>query len=123
MKNINCIMKNKLSYCNLRFVFQTKCIICHFFIFKDRIPLFIHSGIILILFINFSVVVAMILIMGKVKVNSISECVNTKEFPHSLGKELKAMKILPLNNTFHSVITGQILRISSLPLPTTLKLP
>ena len=29
---INCIMKNKLSYCNIRFVFQTKCKISNFYI-------------------------------------------------------------------------------------------
>ena len=37
-------MKNKLLYCNIRFVFQTKCKISYFFIFKDKIPSFLRSG-------------------------------------------------------------------------------
>ena len=43
---INRIMKNKLPYCNIRFVFQTKCKISNFFTFKDKIPLFLRSGIV-----------------------------------------------------------------------------
>ena len=43
---INHIMKNKLPYCNVRFVFQTKCKISNFFTFKDKIPSFLHSGIV-----------------------------------------------------------------------------
>ena len=43
---INRIMKNKLPYCNIRFVFQTKCKISNFFTFKDKIPLFLHPGIV-----------------------------------------------------------------------------
>ena len=43
---INCIMKNKLPYCNIRFVFQTKCKISNFFTFKDKIPSFLRSGIV-----------------------------------------------------------------------------
>ena len=43
---INRIMKNKLPYCNVRFVFQTKCKISKFFTFKDKIPLFLRSGIV-----------------------------------------------------------------------------
>ena len=37
---INHIMKNKLLYCNVRFVFQTKCKISNFFTFKGKIPSF-----------------------------------------------------------------------------------
>ena len=40
---INCIMKNKLPYCNIRFAFQTKCKISYF-TFKDEIPSFLRSG-------------------------------------------------------------------------------
>ena len=37
-------MKNKLPYCNFRVLFQTKCkLICFF---KDKIPVFLHSGIV-----------------------------------------------------------------------------
>ena len=35
-------MKNKLSYCNVRFVFQTKCKGSNFFTFKDKIPSFLR---------------------------------------------------------------------------------
>ena len=42
---INCIMKNKLLCCSIRFVFQTKCKISNFFTFKDNsiILIFWHS--------------------------------------------------------------------------------
>ena len=43
---INHIMKNKLSYCNDPFVFQTSCKIHNFFTFKGKIPLFLRSGIV-----------------------------------------------------------------------------
>ena len=43
---INPVMTNKLLYCNIRFVFQTKCKIRNFFAFKDKIPFFLRSGIV-----------------------------------------------------------------------------
>ena len=43
---INGIMKNKLPYCNIQFAFQTKCKISNLFTFKDKIPLFLRSGIV-----------------------------------------------------------------------------
>ena len=43
---INRIMKNKLPYCNVQFVFQTKCKISNFFTFKDKIPVVLRSGIV-----------------------------------------------------------------------------
>ena len=43
---INRIMKNKLPYCNVQFVFQTKCKISNLFTFKDKIPLVLRSGIV-----------------------------------------------------------------------------
>ena len=43
---INRIMKNKLPFCNIQFVFQTKCKISNFFTFKDKIPSFLRSGIV-----------------------------------------------------------------------------
>ena len=43
---INRIMKNKAPYCNVQFVFQTKCKIRNFFTFKDKIPLVLRSGIV-----------------------------------------------------------------------------
>ena len=42
---IKCIMKNKLPYCNVQFVFHTKCKISNFFTFKEKIPLVLRSGI------------------------------------------------------------------------------
>ena len=42
----NRIMKNKLRYCNIRFVLQTKCKISTFFTFKDKIPSLLRSGIV-----------------------------------------------------------------------------
>ena len=43
---INGVMKNKLPYCNIWFVFQTKCKISNFFTFKDKIPSSLHSSIV-----------------------------------------------------------------------------
>ena len=43
---INRIMKNKLPYCNIRFVFQTKCKISNFFTFKDKSPSLLRSVIV-----------------------------------------------------------------------------
>ena len=43
---INRMMKNKLRYCNIRFVLQTKCKISNFFTFKDKILSFLRSGIV-----------------------------------------------------------------------------
>ena len=43
---INCIMKNKLPYCNIRFVFQSKCKISNVFTLKDKIPSFSRSNIV-----------------------------------------------------------------------------
>ena len=43
---INRIMKNKLSYCNVQFVFQTKSKISNFCTFKYKIPSVLRSGIV-----------------------------------------------------------------------------
>ena len=43
---INHIMKNELPYCNIRFVFQTKCKISNSLTFKNKIPSFLRSGIV-----------------------------------------------------------------------------
>ena len=43
---INRVIKNKLPNCNFRIVFQTKCKFIIFFIFKDKIPVFLRSGIV-----------------------------------------------------------------------------
>ena len=39
-------VKYNLPYCNTRFVFQTKCKLDNFFTCKDKILLFLHSGIV-----------------------------------------------------------------------------
>ena len=43
---INPVIRNKLPHCNLRIVFQTKCKLINFFTFKDKIPVFLCSGIV-----------------------------------------------------------------------------
>ena len=83
-----------------------------------------HRSYVLALFKNFGAVAAMLHFMAKLSVILRSERVNTWEFLHSLGKELKEMMILPLKNTFCSAVTHLILEISQFLLPTvtTLKL-
>ena len=93
---IHRIMKNKLPYCNIRFVFQPKCKISNFLHLKTKF----HRSYFLALFTNFSVVAAMLPIMAKLSVILKSECANIWEFLHSLGKELKVMMIPPLKNIF-----------------------
>ena len=39
-------MRNKLPHCNLRIVFQTKCKFINFFTPKEKIPVFLRSGIV-----------------------------------------------------------------------------
>ena len=43
---INRVMKNELLHCNFGIVFQTKCKLINFFMFKNKIPVFLHSGIV-----------------------------------------------------------------------------
>ena len=43
---INCVMKNKLPHCNFRILFQIECNLINFFTFKDKIPIFLRSGIV-----------------------------------------------------------------------------
>ena len=43
---INRVIRNKLPHCNLRIGFQTKCKLINFFTFKDKIPVFLRSGIV-----------------------------------------------------------------------------
>ena len=56
------------------------------------------------MFTNFSVVAAILPIIGKLNIILRSECGSTWEFMHSLGKELKEMIIFPLKNIFYSAI-------------------
>ena len=100
---INCIIKNKPPYCNIRFVFQTKCKISNFFTFKNTIPSFLRFGIVY----KFQCGVCNAILYGK---NFIlrSECVNTWEFLHSLRQALKVTIILRLKKIFYSAITHRI---------------
>ena len=43
---IICVMENKLPYCNFQIVFQSKSKLINFFTFKDKIPIFLRSGIV-----------------------------------------------------------------------------
>ena len=86
-------MKNKLSYCNVRFVFQTKCKTSNFFTFKDKIPLFLRSG-----------------TVYKFQCGSSNATYYGKT---------KMMMILPLENMFYFAITHLVLKISPFLLPTT----
>ena len=43
---ISRVMKNKLPYCNIQIVFQTKCEVTDIFTFKGKIPVFLSSGIV-----------------------------------------------------------------------------
>ena len=81
-----------------------------------------HRSYILALFTNFSVVAAMLLTIAKLSDILRSECANTWEFLHSLGKELKVMMIPPLKNIFYSAITHLILKISQFLQLTTINL-
>ena len=112
------IMKNKLPYCNIRFVFQTSARLVTFLHLKTKF----HRSYVLPLFTNFSVVAAMLPIMAKLSVVLKSECANTWEFLHSLGKELKVMMIPPLKNIFYSAITHLNLKISQFLQATTMTL-
>ena len=131
---INRIMKNELPYCNIQFVFRTKCKISKYYFFKIlknnflkilffKISLHLkkkyHCSYVLALFTNFSVAAAMLPIMPKLSIILISECVNTWEFLHSLGNKLQVTMILPLNNILFSAITHLILKISQFLLATT----
>ena len=81
-----------------------------------------HRSYVLALFTNFSEVAAMLPIMAKLSVILKSECANTWEFLHSLGKELKVMMIPPLKNIFYSATTHLNLKISQFLQATTMTL-
>ena len=76
---INRIMKNKLTYGNIRFFFQTKCKISNILHLKTKF----HRSYVLVLFTNFSVVAVMLPII-KINATLRSECVKTLGFRHSL---------------------------------------
>ena len=43
---INCVIKSKLPHCSFQIVFHGKCKLINFFTFKDKSPIFLHSGIV-----------------------------------------------------------------------------
>ena len=57
-----------------------------------------------------------------IKVILKSERVNTWEYLHSLGKELKLMMILPIKNILYSAVTHLILMVIQFLQPTTMTL-
>ena len=67
---MNHVMKNKLPYCNLWIVFQTKCKLINVFLFKYFF--------LLVLFINLGVVAAMSPSMAKLSAILNSECVESE---------------------------------------------
>ena len=97
---INCLMKNKVLYCNLRFVFQTK-----YKTFLNLKTKFHRRSYVLTLIYEFSGGDAVLSFLAKSNVILRSDSVNTWEFLHSLEKDLKTMTIMPLKNTFYSPIT------------------
>ena len=102
---INGIMKNKLPYCNIRFVFPTKCKISNLFTFKDKTPSFLGSYV-LELMTNFKVIAAMLPNMAKLSV------IIKVKTPWNFCTHLEMMMmILPLKNIFYSAITHLILEI------------
>ena len=70
---INRVMKNKLPYCNLQIVFQTKYKLVNFSLSKIK-SLFSH---VLALFLNLSTMAAMLPIMAKLSRILKPQCVNT----------------------------------------------
>lgn len=102
---INCIMKNKIPYCNIRFTFQTKCKISNFFRFKEKSSSFLHYG---------SVMIAVLPIMAKQISFKVRMCKHLKISALN-GKKLP----LPLKNIFYFVTTHLILKISPFLLSTT----
>ena len=93
---INCIMKHKHFYCNIRFVFRV----------SARLVTFLH------LHLHSSAAAVMLPVMTKLIFILKTDCVNTWKFLHSQRKELKVMMILPWKNIFYSAITTLILKIS-----------
>ena len=73
---------------------------------------------VLALFTNFNVVAAMLPTMAKLNVILKSECLNTWNFQHPLGKELKGMTILLLKKINYYALTRLILTIYRFSLPT-----
>ena len=101
---INFIIKNKPPYCNVPFVFETKCKISNFFTFKNKILSILRFGIVY----KFQCGVCNAILYGKKNLILRSECVNTWEFLHSLRKALKVTIILRLKKIFYSAITHRI---------------
>ena len=117
---INRIMKNKLPYCNIRFVFQTKCKISNFFTFKDKIPSFLRSGIVY----KFQCGSCNATYYGKTKRHFKVRMCEHLGISALTGKRVKGDDNSVVKNIFYSAITHLILKISQFlqPTTTTLKL-
>ena len=111
---INRIMKNKLLYCNIQFVFQTKWKISNFFTFKDKIPSFLRSGIVY----KFQCGSCNVTCYGKTKRHF-----KVRMWEHlGISDDDKMMMIPPLKNIFYSAITYLNLKISQFLQATTMTL-
>ena len=89
---INRVMKNKLPYCNFWIIFRVKYTSINFFTIKDKITVFLRSGIVY----KFTCRVASMLpIMAKLSAILKSKSVNTLEFLLLLEREWKGMTIVP----------------------------
>ena len=91
LTRINCVLENKLPYCNLRIACQIR---ASWLIFSDLKVKFMFSYV-LTLFLDLSVVDAIPPIIGKLCAIFKSECPNTSEFLHLLARKLKGIRILP----------------------------
>ena len=74
--SVNRVIKNKLPYCNLRIVSQTKRKLINSITFKDNIPVFLRST----SFLNLSALAALLPMMAKLSTISKSKCANTLDF-------------------------------------------
>ena len=117
---INCIMKNKLPYFNVPFVFQTKCKISNFFTFKDKIPSLLRSGLVY----KFQCGSCNATYYGKTKRHLKVILCEHLGISALTGKRVKGDNDSAIKEHFHSAITHLILNISQFLLPTaaTLKL-
>ena len=108
---INRIIKNKIPYCNIRFAFQTKCKVINIFIYKDKIPSFIHNSNVLLLFTNFSVVAAILPITGKIVKGDDDSAINEHLLFCNHAEDFEDFSILATNNNDFKVALMESLLI------------
>ena len=89
------VIRNKLHYCNLKIVFQTKCKLIIFFCIQRFLFAFLFFYV-LSLFRNLSAVAVMLPIVAKLSAILKSECLNTFEFLLLLERKCKWITIINL---------------------------